>query len=78
MITQDPDASCPLPLSTRTPLLCTALGQGSQQDWDWVWERYLAASNANQVSRYYIQHNTTIQQTILCEPGISTAMGWMR
>merc|ERR1719150_2841514 len=34
---QDPDASCPLPLSTRTPLLCTALGQGSQQDWDWVW-----------------------------------------
>ena len=44
----DPDSQSPLPSSTRDSVLCTAVSEGDEATWDFVWARYLGSHNANE------------------------------
>ncbi|KRK04209.1 aminopeptidase Ey isoform X3 [Drosophila yakuba] len=36
----NPDENNPVPINLRSTVYCTALGQGSEEDWDFLWSRY--------------------------------------
>ncbi|XP_039490657.1 aminopeptidase N isoform X1 [Drosophila santomea] len=36
----NPDENNPVPINLRSTVYCIALGQGSEEDWDFLWSRY--------------------------------------
>jgi len=50
MQSEDPDLGSPIPSFSRETVLCTALQQGSETEWDFLFSRFLNSNNGNEKS----------------------------
>ena len=48
MSVPDPDTENPIPTSVRDTVLCSAIGNGNETTWDFLWERYANSNNGNE------------------------------
>jgi len=48
MSVPDPDTENPIPTSVRDTVLCSAIGNGNETTWDFLWSRYNNSNNGNE------------------------------
>ena len=54
----DPDTENPIPTSVRGTVLCSAIGNGNETSWDFLWSRYNNSNNDNE--------KVSIMQALAC------------
>ena len=50
MSESEPDVNNNIDTGSRSTVYCTALAEGHQAEWDFLWARYLGATSANEQS----------------------------